>query len=412
MSRQERHERHQPEAVGPERHDDPVEQHDLPQRRYKGARDEADDKQNAADQQQPARPEPIDQHADQRRADPADQLRHRIGDRGLGPAPAELLDEGDEIHRIGVHQRGADREGGKRAAQHQPGGSHFRIRGERAGNAHRRQSAGLPRIGATANSATVYCAAIARRRRRCRRFYRPPLDGTRRRPVRPRRRRQADPARLLARSQRPLAGAADDARHRHAADARPETRPSRRHRPRASDRAQSSPRKSCRRSAARKAVARLALNHASSTTTRGELDACYRSLSRSPPAAGRSRTRGLRPRCADRQARCGGIVGAVRRRLRRGRRADDHGISGHRRRSGAVSAAARDRAHGGRLRQARPAGGRGAQHPDLQRARLRHDRGRRPCDRAGADPAARHPAAPRIAAARTRRRRSARSSIR
>ena len=60
--------------------------------------------------------------------------------------------------------------------------------------------------------------------------------------------------------------------------------------------------------------------------------------------------------------------------------------------------AARDRAHGGRLRQARPAGGGGAQHPDLQRARLRHHRGRRPRDRAGADPAARHPAAPRIAA--------------
>ena len=93
-----------------------------------------------------------------------------------------------------------------------------------------------------------------------------------------------------------------------------------------------------------------------------------------------------------------GAVRTVQRRLRRGGRADDHGVSGHRRRSGAVSTAARDRADGGRLRQARPARGGGTQHPDLQRARLRHDRGRGPRDRAGADLAARHPLAPRIAA--------------
>src|ERR1044072_5041080 len=55
----------------------------------------------------------------------------------------------------------------------------------------------------------------------------------------------------------------------------------------------------------------------------------------------------------------------------------------------------RGRPGGVPLRQAHPAGGRGTQHPDLQRARLRHDRGRGPCDRAGPNIAARHPLAPR-----------------
>ena len=167
----------------------------------------------------------------------------------------------------------------------------------------------------------------------------------------------------------------------------------------------SRPRRSCtaspcsRRSSARPRRASRSRSRATGFDTERNPDARYRALSRSPPAARTSlEARDLRPRCADREARHRRAVGAVRRRLRRGRRADDHGLSGHRRRSGAVSAAARDRAHGGRLRQARPAGRGGAQHPDLQRARLRHDRGRRPRDRAGADAAARHPPAPRIAA--------------
>ena len=86
-------------------------------------------------------------------------------------------------------------------------------------------------------------------------------------------------------------------------------------------------------------------------------------------------------------------------RLRRGRRADDHALRGDARGHRPFSAAARDRADGRRLRQDRAAGRGGAQHPGLQRAGLRHDRGRRPCDGAGPvaaprrDPLSRAPAA-------------------
>src|SRR5204863_2616651 len=79
-------------------------------------------KEAAADQQQPPRSQPVDEIADQWRADAADQLRHRIGDRGLGAAPAEIGDKGDEIDRVGMHQRGAQRERAKRATEHDPGG--------------------------------------------------------------------------------------------------------------------------------------------------------------------------------------------------------------------------------------------------------------------------------------------------
>ena len=49
-----------------------------------------------------------------------DQLGGRIGDRGLGPAPGEILNERDQKDRIGLHQSGADGKGGKGAAQQQP----------------------------------------------------------------------------------------------------------------------------------------------------------------------------------------------------------------------------------------------------------------------------------------------------
>ena len=82
-ARQDRHEHHQPEAVRAERHHHAVQHDHLPQRVGEGAGDQADREQEAADQDQPPRPEPIDQDADQRRRRPADQLRHRIGDRGF-----------------------------------------------------------------------------------------------------------------------------------------------------------------------------------------------------------------------------------------------------------------------------------------------------------------------------------------
>ena len=120
MARQERDKHHQPEAIGSDRHHHAVERDDLPQRTDKGADREPEHQQPTGEQQQPTRPEPIDQRSDKRRAGPADQLRYRIGDRCLGAGPAELLDKGDEVDRIGVHQRGADRERGKGTAQHQP----------------------------------------------------------------------------------------------------------------------------------------------------------------------------------------------------------------------------------------------------------------------------------------------------
>jgi hypothetical protein len=121
ISRQHRHEDDEAQAIGADGHDDAVEQDDLPQCGDEGAGEEPGDEQAAAEQQQAARAEPIDQEADQGRTRAGDQLRHRIGDRGLGPAPAEFGDEGDEIDRVGMHQRRAQRERGKGAAERQPG---------------------------------------------------------------------------------------------------------------------------------------------------------------------------------------------------------------------------------------------------------------------------------------------------
>src|SRR5712691_218373 len=59
---------------------------------------------------------------------------------------------------------------------------------------------------------------------------------------------------------------------------------------------------------------------------RGKPDARHRALSRGPPAARQSRNRGVRARSQDREARYRGARGALRCRLRRGRRADDHGF--------------------------------------------------------------------------------------
>ena len=138
MTRQDRDEHHQPQAIRPDRHHHSVERDDLPERRGKGADGEPEDQQSAAQQQQPARPEPVDEHPDKRRAEPGDQLRHRIGHRRLGPAPAELLDKGDEVDRIGMHQPGADRERGKGAAEQQPGRADAPPGGYRGPLAHHR----------------------------------------------------------------------------------------------------------------------------------------------------------------------------------------------------------------------------------------------------------------------------------
>ncbi len=121
MPREDWDEHDQPEAIRPDRHHHPIKDDDLPQRRRKGADREPEDQQPAAEQRQPARSEPVDERPDKGRAQPGHQLRHRIGHRGLGSAPAELLDKGDEIDRIGMHQPGADRERRKGAAKHQPG---------------------------------------------------------------------------------------------------------------------------------------------------------------------------------------------------------------------------------------------------------------------------------------------------
>ena len=121
VARQDRHEHHQPEAVGAERHHDAVQHDHLPQRVGERAGDQAGREQDAAEQDQPARPEPVDQDADRGRGGTADQLRHRIGDRGFAAAPAERLDEGDQEHRVGVHARGTHGEGRERGGEQQTG---------------------------------------------------------------------------------------------------------------------------------------------------------------------------------------------------------------------------------------------------------------------------------------------------
>jgi hypothetical protein len=140
--RQDRHEHDETEAVGAERHHHAVKDGDLPQRRHVGAPDKPDDQQKAAEEQQAQRPQAIDHRANQGRTRAGDELRYRIGNRGLGPAPGKSLDERDQKHRVGMHQPGADGERGKGAGQQQPRRARCRpCGGRRAG--HRRRVAEL-----------------------------------------------------------------------------------------------------------------------------------------------------------------------------------------------------------------------------------------------------------------------------
>ena len=72
MARQQRHEHDEPQAIRADRHHHPVEHDDLPEAHDKGAAEQAQHQKPAAEQQQqPARPQPVDQRPDKRRADPA-----------------------------------------------------------------------------------------------------------------------------------------------------------------------------------------------------------------------------------------------------------------------------------------------------------------------------------------------------
>ena len=116
-AREDGHEHHEPEAVGSEGHEDAVEHDDLPERADVGAAQEPEREDAPAQQHEAARAEAVHQHADEGRAHAAHERGHRERQRRLGAAPPELLEERDEEHRIGVHQRRADGEGHERAAQ-------------------------------------------------------------------------------------------------------------------------------------------------------------------------------------------------------------------------------------------------------------------------------------------------------
>src|SRR5262249_57309039 len=51
------------------------------------------------------------------RARPRHELGGRVGDGGLRAAPVEVLEEGHEEHRVGMHEAGADGERRKGATQ-------------------------------------------------------------------------------------------------------------------------------------------------------------------------------------------------------------------------------------------------------------------------------------------------------
>jgi len=120
ITRQERHKYDEPEAVRAYCHDDPIEQDDLPKRRNERTAQQPKEQQPATEHEQAAWPQAIDQRAYQRRTAARDQLRNRIGDRGLGARPVKLFDERHEKDRIGMHDRGGGCERGKGAAEHQP----------------------------------------------------------------------------------------------------------------------------------------------------------------------------------------------------------------------------------------------------------------------------------------------------
>ena len=66
MAREQWYKDDEPEAIGPDRHHDPIKQDDLPERRNECAGQEAENEQAPAEQQQATGPEPIDQRSDQR----------------------------------------------------------------------------------------------------------------------------------------------------------------------------------------------------------------------------------------------------------------------------------------------------------------------------------------------------------
>ena len=130
---------------------------------------------------------------------------------------------------------------------------------------------------------------------------------------------------------------------------------------------------------------RACTRSAGANDTGAEPHVRHRPLRRRPDPRRHPRARDLRARRHDRDAsRSRPLPTSIRRRLRRGRRPDDPALRGDARGSRPLPAAEMHRAHGRRLRPARPRGRGRAQRPRLQRARLRHDRGRRSRDRARA----------------------------
>ena len=81
---------------------------------------QAGGQQCPAHQDQPARAQTVHQPADQRRTRPVDDLRDRIGQRDLGAAPAERVDEGHQEDGVGVHEARTDREGAEGGGEQQP----------------------------------------------------------------------------------------------------------------------------------------------------------------------------------------------------------------------------------------------------------------------------------------------------
>jgi hypothetical protein len=116
-AREHRHEHHEPEAIGSHGHEDAVEHDELPERSDVGAAEEPERQHAPTQQDETPRAEAIHQRADEGRGRTAHERGSRVGQRRLGAAPAELLEERHEEDRVGMHQRGADGEGHEGAAQ-------------------------------------------------------------------------------------------------------------------------------------------------------------------------------------------------------------------------------------------------------------------------------------------------------
>lgn len=89
-----------------------------------GARQQPGGEEGAAQQHEARRAEPVRQHAHERRAEPAHELRGGVGERAFRPRPAERLDERHEEDGVGLHHAGADREGRERGGENEPLGAH------------------------------------------------------------------------------------------------------------------------------------------------------------------------------------------------------------------------------------------------------------------------------------------------